>query len=377
MASYHLKGDSATKLEDYEYYIKGRNEASLQKSIANNPEIIINLPELELTDSEICLVCREYSTSRGPIDLLIITDRGEVVIVETKLIKNSESTRTVVAQAIDYVKAFSAETVDGLLDNISRKNPIKNTISEKIKNDERFMTLLAQNIERGNFRVIILGDVINPNILGMVESIQSAPHLAYTIYLVELNGAVYGEDEIIITPKIVANTLEIERSVIKIEITSGKAEYNIESEAPSKESKGAKPKLSWEQYIGNVANKGFINIIEDFKKRWISEINDKDGISMGQVGFSAGLKYGAKRKAIQFVYDRRVEIVSEKFKKSNNISEAFYHEYKEDIKKSPEIYDKYLIANKVEVMFDAIDAGTLKIILDASLNLARKMKDAQ
>jgi len=28
-------------------------------------------------------------------------------------------------------------------------------------------------------------------------------------------------------------------------------------------------------------------------------------------------------------------------------------------------------------MFDAIDAGTLKIILDASLNLARKMKDAQ
>ncbi|MFC1667650.1 endonuclease NucS domain-containing protein [Candidatus Omnitrophota bacterium] len=375
MASYRLSSTSAVKLEDYEYGIKGRNETSLQKILADNPNTIINLPELGLADSEICLVYREYPTPSGPIDILVITENAEIIIVETKLIKNPESNRTVVAQAIDYVKAFSNETVDSLLGNISRKEMPKNTITEKIKNDDRFMALLAKNIEKGNFQVLIVGDVISPNILGMVESIQSAPHLAFTIYLVELNATVYDETYTIITPKIVANTLEIERSVIKIEITSGKGAPKIESETPSKESKGSKPMLSWDQYLSNVANKSFGKIIEDFKTRWVSEIDDS--ISMGQVGFSAGLKYGNKRTAIQFVYDRKIEIMSEKWREAYNIPEVFYREYKEELKKSPDIYDKYLIANKVMVRFDMIDAEILKIILDASLNLARKMKNAQ
>ena len=46
----------------------------------------------------------------------------------------------------------------------------------------------------------------------------------------------------------------------------------------------------------------------------------------------------------------------------------------EDIHKAPEIYDRYLVSNKVEIAFNTIDDATLKIILDAALNMARKLK---
>jgi len=377
MASYRLNLNSSTsavKLGDYEYRTEGRDESSLQKVISSNPDFITSLPELQLTDSEILLVFREYPTTRGNIDILIITENAEIIIVETKLIRNPESTRTVVAQAIDYVKAFSNETIDNFLDKISKKKVNKNTLLERIKKDERFMTLLAKNIKVGDFRVLILGDEIHPNVLGMIESIQSAPHLSFTIYLVELNAAMYDEENIIITPKIVGNTLEIERSVIKIEILSG-GDHKIESEIPSKESKGSKLILTWEQFLDNVSNKEFRNIIEDFRKKWVSEIDDS--INMGQVGFSDGLNYGNKRIPIQIVYNNRVAIISEKMREAYNMPEKLYQEYREDLSKSPMVYDKYVSGNKVDVVFDAIDAETFKLILDSSLKFAIKIKNIQ
>ena len=377
MPSYRLNlssSTSAVKLEDYKYGTEGRDESSLQKVISSNPDFITSLPELQLTESEILLIFREYPTARGNIDILIITENAEIIIVETKLIKNSESTRTVVAQAIDYVKAFSSETLESFLEKISKKKLNKNTLLERIKKDERFMALLAKNIKAGVFRVLILGDEIQPNVLGMIESIQSAPHLSFTIYLVELNAAMFDEENIIITPKIVANTLEIERSVIKIEILS-KGDYKIESEIPSKESKGSKLILTWEQFLDNISNKEFRNIIEDFRKKWVSEIDDS--INMGQVGFSAGLNYGNKRIPIQIVYNNRVAIISEKMRESYNMPEKLYQEYREDLSKSPMVYDKYVSGNKVDVGFDAIDTETFKLILDASLNFARKIQNIE
>jgi len=370
----NLASLSAESLKDYTYRAGERDESSLQKIIASNPFVITELPELELVDSEILLVCREYPTPRGNIDILIVTKNAQIILIETKLIRNPESTRTVVAQAIDYVKAFSNETIDIFWDKISKKKSGKDDILDKFKKDEEFITRLAGNIKAGDFRVIILGDAIHPNVLGMVESIQSAPHLSFTIYLVEINAAIQDENNIVITPKIVSDTLEIERSVIKIEVLPG-GKHKIDSESPSKESKGSKPILTWEQFLDNVSNKNFRDIIEVFKKTWVSEIDDS--INMGQVGFSAGLHYGNKRIPIQIVYDNRVAIISEKMKEAYNIPEKLYQEYREELSKSPMIYDKYVSGNKVDVAFDAIDAETLKLILNASLKLGKKIKNIE
>ena len=110
----------ATELNRYDFRSEGIGLNSLQSTIANNPEIILDLPELELQNEGNIIVCREYTTNSGPIDILMITSNADIIIIETKLLRNPESHRTVVAQAIDYAKAFYNEKMDELINKISK-----------------------------------------------------------------------------------------------------------------------------------------------------------------------------------------------------------------------------------------------------------------
>ncbi len=119
----------------------------------------------------------------------------------------------------------------------------------------------------------------------------------------------------------------------------------------------------------------FRKVVNGFKNTWISEIDNS--VNMGQVGFSAGLNHGNERIPIIYVYDNRISLISEKVKQSYNLPDNIYNDYKTELQKSPVIYDKYLIANKVQVPFDSIDVEVLKIIIDATINFAKRMKNSE
>jgi len=364
------KGESRIEtLEDYSFASEGSHAFSPQRILVNNPNIIFDLQELELVNAEVFIACREYSTSRGSIDLLLIGNNAEIVIIETKLLRNPESTRQVVAQVVDYIKAFSEETVKELVRKLSGKFPEG---TKRILNDLNFGSLLQENIRTGNFKVVIVGDYIHPNVLGMIESIQSAPHLSFTIYLVDLHTCCLGDNEIIIDPGIVASTVEVERSVIRIFVEPDSARYRIDAQPPEPKGTGTKPKITWEQYLSNVTKPSFRDILMNFRKRWVDEIDDS--ISMGQVGFSTGVAYGGKRIALQFVYDNKISLISEKWAKSSNIPQHLYDDYIKDIKQSGLLYDKYIASGKVEVEFAGIDDDTLSLILNAAIRLAKRFK---
>jgi hypothetical protein len=282
MAMYHLKkGDNKlSRLSDYEFSSEGSHVISPQRILIDNPEMLLDLKELELFDTEIFLSIPEYSTVRGSIDLLIIGSQAEIIIVETKLLRNPESTRQVVAQVIDYIKALSEETLDEMVRKVKGKYPEQ---AAKLNNDINFTSLVTENIRTGNFQVLVVGDYIHPNVLGMVSSIHSAPHLSFTIHLVDLNTYSLGDDEIILQPRIVASTVEIERSVIRIEIEPDKIDYRIQSETPEKKGKGRKPILSWSQYLENVSEPAFKPLLQQFRERWLDEIDNS--INMGRWDF--------------------------------------------------------------------------------------------
>lgn len=152
MSKYILKkGDKhVTSLSDYEFASEGSHDLSPQKILFDNPEMLLDLKELEMFGAEIFLAIREYNTSRGPIDLLLITEKAEIVLVETKLLRNPESTRQVVAQVIDYVKAFSEETLEEIIRKIKSKHPEQ---AAALNNDINFSSLVSENIRTGNFQV--------------------------------------------------------------------------------------------------------------------------------------------------------------------------------------------------------------------------------
>jgi hypothetical protein len=88
-------GDEFVVLEESDFDA----ETALQEAIKRSPEVI---PIADLDLSQVVVVGRETSVPAGAIDLLLIDAEGQVIIVETKLSRNPELRRQVVAQVLDY-----------------------------------------------------------------------------------------------------------------------------------------------------------------------------------------------------------------------------------------------------------------------------------
>ena len=83
------------------------SEDWLQALIQAEPQIL-PIIEIEPGFGEPVAVAREIFCGHGIIDNLYLTPSGDIVLVETKLWRNSEMRREVVAQALDYVSALTA-----------------------------------------------------------------------------------------------------------------------------------------------------------------------------------------------------------------------------------------------------------------------------
>lgn len=365
---YCLENNKVVELENYEY----NNEGELQKLLFNNPNLILDIPDLELSSENFFLVAREYGISSGYIDLLIITEHADIVVVETKLFRNPESSRKVLAQVIDYIKTLAQIDIDEFIsqiDNIKEKR-----VDINRKSDDRFLAVLKRNIERGNILAVILGDDINTNLLEMVSSIHSAPHLAFSIILLFLETK-KKDNLLILNPTILSKTKEIERSVINISIDMIDKNVKISAQAPEKKGKGSKPIISWEEFLTNFDDKERIRILDKFHTKWLSI--DSEGFNMGTAGFSAGIIKNHIRIPIQYAYSANLELFTEKKCKSLGLKDSIYELYKNHLKSQQNLYDKYVIANKTYIEYSKISNSELNAILEASIKVAEKIKNEE
>ncbi len=86
---------------DSSYY-----ESELQQLVDRFPQCL-PLDEIEPGISEnFVSICMELPTEHGPIDNLLMTPAGDIALVETKLWRNPEARREVVAQALDYASCL-------------------------------------------------------------------------------------------------------------------------------------------------------------------------------------------------------------------------------------------------------------------------------
>jgi len=361
------KNNGCVEIQPFEFRTEGSEFLSPQVLLQKYPEILLSIDEIDISPYEQIISVREYSTSRGSIDIVYITDNADIVLVETKLLKNPESHRTVVAQAIDYAKAFSEEKLDDLKNKFNRKGANLNIFSDK----EYYESVLEQNIKNGNYQVLIVGDKVHPNILGMIESIQSAPHLAFTLYGVSLNPFILENNALIIDARVETKTNEVERSVISIEILDNR-EIKVDSATPEKKRKGNKPKISEEIYLNNLEDDSYI---EKIRNLW-HEIEKRNGtIEWGSVGFSAGYYIGKRRISLIWIYDSSFNILTKRMKTSYEIiSDENYNSYIETLKESPYIYTNIVVANKSEVSFKQIEHKDFDIAMRAALDLFDKLK---
>jgi hypothetical protein len=226
---YFINQGNTTKLERISLNDNLFQESWLQQLVHNNPKIL-PVDEIESGFSPLIPLGREIKTEVGFVDNLFISPSGYLTIVETKLWRNNEAKREVVAQIIDYAKEFIKWDFEKLDRSVKKVNNNEKGIFEKIEeydyfeedNRMKLVSEIEKNLKRGRILLLIVGDGIQTNVEYMADYLQNFAQLQFTLGLVELqlfkmpNNA----NEIFVLPSTLIRTIEITRAIIKIENNS-------------------------------------------------------------------------------------------------------------------------------------------------------------
>jgi hypothetical protein len=208
------------------------NESWIQNLLFDNPSLLPTM-DIEPAFSPCYSVARELPTDAGSIDLLFVSPLGYLTIVETKLIRNPEARREVVAQTLDYAKELSQWKYDDLIEAIRKTrssplnrdyDPLLEIFKGKAEDEDldpiQFQRSVSQCLRHGRFLLLIIGDKISEDVEGLVKYLQNFAHLQFTMGLIELG--LFRMDEksdrpLLVVPRVVARTSEIVRAIVRIE----------------------------------------------------------------------------------------------------------------------------------------------------------------
>jgi hypothetical protein len=223
-------------------------------------------------------ICRELSTESGSIDLVYVNEYGFITIGECKLWRNPEARRKVVGQILDYAKdlakwdysKFERECLKARKENRKTLFQIIQEFYPDIE-EASFIDNLQNNLNKGRFLLTIIGDGIRGNMEELASYIHRNGNLNFTLGLIEL--PVYKNPkngELIVTPRILAKTKEIERIIYRIFDKEIKEKGNYQQETT--ESKTISEKVFYER-LQNSIGKETTEEFQKFVQELSSEFN--------------------------------------------------------------------------------------------------------
>ena len=216
------------------------------------------------------------------IDNLFVSPKGHLTVVETKLWRNPEAHRTVVAQLLDYaytLTTWSYERLDSEVRSFMKKRSgtdlgIYQIVRENTKyldlDEIEFHAKMEENLTDGNFALLIVGDKIHPSVTKLAETIQSAPHLQFSLGFVELQCYKLKEDSdfpVMVFPNLILKSKEVTRAVVKVIYEETKPE--IEVFTPSEKSDVPKQwdRISWYEELGKRQGSDEVEVVKKFEER--------------------------------------------------------------------------------------------------------------
>jgi hypothetical protein len=200
------------------------DEAWLQRLIHVHPALLpIEAIEPRLT--EVVPICLELPVPSGYVDNLMLTPEGGIALVEAKLWRNPEARREVVGQVLDYAKDLSGFTYEDLQTRVrqARREPALRLYDVvhpdgQAEGEGVFIDAVSRNLRLGRFLALICGDGIQEGAEQLTDFLQRHIGLHFTLGLVEMSlwrDSFSGQ--ILVQPRILARTVQIERAVVKLE----------------------------------------------------------------------------------------------------------------------------------------------------------------
>lgn len=230
------KDSTGERLKQIEGKEKVYDETWIQEAIRREPNIL-PVAEIEPIFYPMIPIGKEVSTDAGSIDNLFISPRGYLILVETKLWRNPEAKREVVAQVIDYASSISKWKYERL--NVVAKEYTKKYEKAELNlvewvekqygeiegGQDYFEETVSKNLRLGRFLALIVSDKIKQSIVEMVKYVNKYPGLAIDLALIELQGYLMRKDRkwpMLIVPRIISRTEIVERSVVQVTVEKGK-----------------------------------------------------------------------------------------------------------------------------------------------------------
>jgi len=295
-----VRGKEAVRLHRMPFNERSFDESWLQELLFHHPALI-PFHEIEPVFSDSLSVVRELPTPAGPLDLLFINPKGFLTLVETKLWRNPEARRSVVAQIIDYAKEMTRWTYEDLIHALrqaglkSSQDPLVDMMKEIEGEDfeeQRFIDQVSKNLRLGRSLLLIVGDGIQEGVEHMTSFLQQTPQLGYKLALVEIG--IYreqpGKDDLLfVQPRLLARTQEIIRAVveIKVPIQLGDVEVTLPPE-PKPEKAGRHP-ITEEEFF-EALNKAASPEAVEFA-RWVLDNSEDHGLEVDWRDSGPVLKY--------------------------------------------------------------------------------------
>ncbi|UGB36869.1 hypothetical protein [Frateuria soli] len=196
------------------------DELFIQELVFEHPETL-PVAEIDRAYEGLIPVCTELNTQAGPLDVLYVTPKGRLVVVEAKLWRNPEARRKVVGQILDYAKELSRWDYEDLQREVSRATKrTGNVLYELVRQrdptleEARFVDEVSRSLREGHFLLLVVGDGIREGVAAIADFMERSGHLAFTFGLVELG--LYKADGLgtLVQPRVLAKTVVIKRTVV-------------------------------------------------------------------------------------------------------------------------------------------------------------------
>ena len=262
----------------------------LQEMIRLHPDIL-PVSEIESVFSPLIPIGREVPVTAGYIDNLFISAQGYPVIVETKLWKNPEAKRDVLAQLIDYassVSDWSFEKLDLVARNYTKQFEghtvgLSDWVDNhyKLEIDKRyFEETVSRNLRLGRILVLVVGDYIRSSVIDMLGYINKYPHLAMNVALIELKCyRVKKESDwpLLVVPSIMARTEIVERSIVQVNVAvDGTSKITATQEKIESKPSVNRSKLTEDEFWQRLKNQEPESLAK--AQQLISYYSEKEGV---------------------------------------------------------------------------------------------------
>lgn len=218
-----VDGEKATRLKKVNLKEGPYDEKWIQEICFKNPNIL-PVEEIEPSFGGIVSICKELGTDSGPCDLLYLNADGFITLVECKLWRNPEARRQAVGQILDYAKEIARWDYQRFERQcLKARGSGDSSLYEILAGyfpdivEQEFIDGVQTNLKRGRFLLLIVGDGIRENMEDLISYIHGHGGLNFTLSLIEL--PIYrnpSNQQLIITPRVLVRTKEIERTVVRL-----------------------------------------------------------------------------------------------------------------------------------------------------------------